>query len=328
MMLSETEAITIIDWANPFSWLKAGVLIARWSPDIVIFPWWMWGWAIPFYIIGKVVISKSTAEILYICHNVIEHESSFWKKLLSRLALSIGGAFIVHSGQDYENLRRIFPNARMEVAFHPTYEVFKHSTLTKREARTKLGLDAQFKKVVLFFGVIRPYKGLMYLLEALPKIIEQMPDLYVIIAGEFWESKETYLQRLGESEIENNVKIIDEYVPNEEVATYFSSTDVVVLPYVSGTGSGIAQIAFGFNKPVIATRVGCLPEVVEDGKTVLLVEPKNPAEITDAVISFYKHDMGHRMASNIRRSRRRFSWSNMVSSIEEVVQETCRQREI
>jgi glycosyltransferase involved in cell wall biosynthesis len=318
MQLSETEAIPIIDWASPFSWFKTGLLVARWSPDMVIFPWWMWGWAIPFYIIGRVVSLKNSATILYICHNVIEHETSFWKKLLSRLALSIGGAFIVHSGQDYEDLKRIFPNARIEVAFHPTYEAFKHSTLTKKEARKKLGLGVKFKKVVLFFGIVRPYKGLIYLIEALPMIAAQIPDLCLVIAGEFWESKKAYLQRIAELQIEDNVRIFDQYVPNEDVATYFLAADLVVPPYISGTGSGIVQIAFGFDKPVIASSVGCLSEVVNHGKTGYVVNAADTDAIVDAVISFYEHNQEEIFAKNIRNGRARFSWDKMVDKIASV----------
>jgi glycosyltransferase involved in cell wall biosynthesis len=152
-------------------------------------------------------------------------------------------------------------------------------------------------------------------------IVSEYSDARLLIVGEFWEDTRKYCRQIDKLSLNGHISIVDRYVPNEDVEMYFAAADIVVLPYTSGTGSGVVQIAYGCNKPVIATRVGCLPEVVEDGKTGLLVEPKNSAQIADAVISFYKHNMGHRMASNIWRSRHRFSWNNMVSSIEEVVQE-------
>jgi glycosyltransferase involved in cell wall biosynthesis len=316
MQLSEIEAIPIVDWANPFSWFKAGLLIAQWSPDLVVLPWWMWGWAIPFYVIGKIISLKTNAKILYICHNIIEHEAAFWKNVLSKLALSIGEAFIVHSQEDSENLRRIYSNARIKVNVHPTYEVFNQNIMTKQEARKKLSIDARFKKIILFFGIIRRYKGLTYLIEAMPRIITEMPDTCLLIVGEFWENKDVYLQYIEEMRIGDNVMVIDGYVPNEDVATYFSAADIVVLPYVSGTGSGIVQIAFGFDKPVIATSVGCLPEVVIHGKTGYIIDAMNGDAIADAVVSFYEHGEEETFVKNIKEERMRFSWDRMVETIE------------
>ena len=318
MQLSDTEAIPIVDWANPFSWFKTGFLIARWLPDVVIFPWWMWGWAIPFWVIGRIVSLRENTKILFICHNVIEHETAFWKRVLSKLALSVGDNFIVHSQEDYENLKRIFPDAEVALNVHPTYEVFKQSDMTKENAREILRIGTKFKKTLLFFGIIRSYKGLTYLIDAMPIIISKIPDICLLVVGEFWENKQEYLQRINELQIDGNVKVIDEYVPNEDVAVYFSAADVVVLPYASGTGSGIVQIAFGFHKPVIATAVGGLPDVVVDGKTGYLVKPRNSEEIADAVISFYRYKMEPKMIRNIMLNKDKFSWSRMVSTIESV----------
>jgi len=322
MQLSDIESIPSVDWANPFSWFKTALLIARWSPDVVIFPWWMWGWAIPFYAIGKVVSLKVKAKVLYICHNVIEHETNLWKRKLSKLALSIGDYFIVHSRQDYKNLKKMFPVAKITVNCHPTYEVFKQSVMTKIDARKELGIGAGFEKVLLFFGIVRPYKGLSYLIEAMPRIIDNIPDVCLVVAGEFWESREKYLQRIDELRIEENVTIVDGYIPNEDVMTYFSAADIIVLPYVSGTGSGIVQIAFGFGKPVIAAAVGGLPDVVVDGKTGYLIEPANSEKIADAVIAFYRHKMERKMIRNILDDKDKFSWSRLVHAIENSAQGT------
>ena len=218
----------------------------------------------------------------------------------------------------------MYPDAEIAENAHSTYEVFMQSAMTKDNAREKLSVCSKFKRILLFFGIVRPYKGLTYLIEAMPGIISEIPDVYLLIVGEFWESREVYLKRINELMIDDHVKVIDEYVPNEDVAVYFSAADIVVLPYLSATGSGIVQIAFGCGKPVIATTVGSLPSVIIDRKTGYLVHPRDSEEIADAVISFYKRNMGHWMASNILRSRRRFSWDNMVNSIERAVQEIRR----
>jgi len=315
------DALATIDWANPFSWIKTGLLLARWSPYAVIFPWWMWGWAIPFWTIAKTVSLKKNAKILFLCHNVIEHEAAIWKAFFSRLALSTGDAYIVHSQSDYRDLKKTFPNAQIKMNFHPTYEIFSQKSRSKQEARTKLKIDPKFKKIILFFGIVRQYKGLGYLIEAMPHIVAELPDLCLIIVGEFWDEEEVYIRQIHALKIEDKVKIINKYIPNEEVGDYFSVADVVVLPYVSGTGSGIVQIAFGFNKPVIATSVGCLPEVVEHGRTGYLVEPADAQAIVRAVISFYKTGMEDIFSRNIASVREKFSWNRMVKTIEALLEQ-------
>jgi glycosyltransferase involved in cell wall biosynthesis len=283
---------------------------------MVILPWWMWGWAIPFWVVGKVASSKNNTKILFICHNVIEHETAFWKGILSKFVLSIGDAFIVHSRGDYENLKGIFNQARVELRCHPSYEVFRQASISKQQARVRLNINSKYRNIILYFGITRPYKGLSYLLQAMPNIIAQIPDVFLIIAGEFWDREDKYLRQVKKLHIEDAVRIINDYIPNEEVGFYFSAVDVVVLPYVSGTGSGIVQMAFGFDKPVIATRVGCLPEVVNDGETGYLVEPKDSKAIANAVVSFYKERKESGFVANIVRGKEKFSWARMVQAIE------------
>ena len=310
------DTIAIIDWANPFSWIKTGLLVARWSPYVIIFPWWMWGWAIPFWTIAKTVSFTKNAKILFLCHNVIEHETAVWKTFFSRLALSAGDFYIVHSQSDYRDLKKIFPDAQIKMNFHPTYEIFCQKSMSKEEAKIKLKIDRKFKKIILFFGIVRPYKGLNYLIDAMPQILSEIPDVCLIIAGEFWQDGEKYLTRIEDLKLADNVMIFNKYIPNEEVGIYFSAADVVVLPYISGTGSGIVQIAFGFDKPVIATSVGCLPEVVDDGKTGYLVEPMDSKAIADAVASFYKEGREAAFVNNITKEKEKFSWDRMVETIE------------
>ncbi len=316
MKLTSGDTVPVIDWANPFSWVRTGLQIIRWTPHVVIFPWWMWGWAIPFWTIAIVASFRKKTRILFICHNVIEHEAASWKSGLTKFALSAGNSYIVHSQSDYENLRTLFPDAPIAVSFHPTYSVFKQESLSKEKARRKLGINGKVKNTILFFGIVRPYKGLSYLIEAMPQIIAEIPGVLLIIAGEFWGKEERFLSRIRELHLDDSVKVINEYIPNEEVGTYFSAVDIVVLPYVSGTGSGIVQIAFGFNKPVIATKVGCLPEVVGDKRTGYLVEPMDSQAIADAVVSFYRENKEDEFVSNISREKERFSWERMVATIE------------
>jgi glycosyltransferase involved in cell wall biosynthesis len=208
----------------------------------------------------------------------------------------------------------MFPRAKVQKTFHPTYEVFDMGDIDANQVRKRLGIDGN---IVLFFGFIRPYKGLKYLILALPEVLSQV-KVTVLVVGEFWKDKDEHLHMIKGLGIENNVVIIDQYVPNEEVQDYFSAADLVVQPYVSATGSGIIQTAFAFNKPVVATEVGCLPEIIEDGKTGYLVSPEDPEKLARAIVTFFVEGKSKEFSKNIEKAKYRFSWDRMVDCIEQL----------
>ena len=301
-----------IDWANPFSWVKTALAIKRENFDLIIFQWWMWGWAIPFTIISLLNKVFSKIKILFLCHNVIEHESSWWKNLLAKITLSTGDYYIVHSKLNLKELKRMIPRKKIKKTFHPSYEIFRNKKIAKISARKKLGIKG---KTILFFGYIRPYKGLSFLLRALPIVLNKI-KVNLIIAGEFWEDKKKYDKLIKKLKIKKNVKVFDKYVPNEEIGIFFSAADLVVLPYVSATGTGVTKIAFGFNKPVIGTKVGDLPEVIENGRRGLVVSPQNPKELAKAIIKCYQKNLIPVFEKNIKQDKSLFSWENLVKIIE------------
>lgn len=304
----------VIDSVNPATWIVAAGKIIRLNPDVVILPWWVSFWAPQYLVMTRLVKCGTRARILYICHNVVEHESGMMDKLLARLVLRAGDLFLVHSGEDRKNLLAMIPDARVCKRFHPTYDVFQRAVPGREESRSRLGVSGN---VLLFFGFVRRYKGLQYLLEALPAILAQVP-VTLLVAGEFWKDKDNYLDIINRLGIGGQVRFIDEYVPNEEVGRFFSAADLVVQPYLSATGSGVVQVAFGFEKPVVATSVGSLPEIVEDGKTGYVVAPGSSSAIAEAVISFFKEGRAALFAENIRAGRYRFSWDHLVDGIEEL----------
>jgi glycosyltransferase involved in cell wall biosynthesis len=150
----------------------------------------------------------------------------------------------------------------------------------------------------------------------MPEILEQI-DARLIIAGEFWEGKDSYLRLIDELNIGNKVTVIDRYIPNEEMPTFFHATDIVVLPYTSVTGSGLVQLAFGFNTPVVVSGIGALSKVVRDRETGFLVSPKDPHAIAKAVISFFRENDKKAMVTSIKKARGKFSWEHLVKSIED-----------
>jgi len=301
----------VLDSLNPLSWWQVARRIRSNSPDLLIIPWWVTFWTPQFWSIIHLVRRSCAPKILFICHNVVAHESRVWDRLCTKLVLRHGNYFIVHSDEDLHNLKQLLPQANVRKVFHPTYEVFDGEPLSQSEAQKRLGISG---RTLLFFGFVRPYKGLEYLLDAMPAIVRNT-GARLLVAGEFWRDKERYLEQMRRLGIEDHVTLVDKYIPNEDVAVYFSAADLVVLPYVKATQSGIVQIAYALHKPVVVTNVGGLPDVVEDGKTGFLVPPQNAPAIADAVTTFYQSAREPELAANIAQTNQRFSWDAMVEAI-------------
>ncbi|MBC8179571.1 glycosyltransferase family 4 protein, partial [candidate division KSB1 bacterium] len=169
--------------------------------------------------------------------------------------------------------------------------------------------------VILFFGYVRQYKGLHILLQAMPSLLKEM-DVKLVVAGEFYDKKENYTSIIDKLNIQDSVSIFDDYIPNEKVGMFYSAADVVVLPYITATQSGIIQIAYNYNKPVITTNVGGLPEVVDEGKTGFTVPPENPDELAQAVLKFFKLNKRDNFSKNVQVYKKRFSWERLAEEIE------------
>jgi glycosyltransferase involved in cell wall biosynthesis len=309
--LQEEEAYPILDSIDPLTWLDIYRRIKRNLPDLVIIPWWTSFWTPQFWTITTLVKRFSSAKVLFICHNVVDHESHLLSRVCTRAVLRRGDYFFVHSQSDEHRLRELIPWATITRTFHPLYDFFRSGGLAPSDARARLDLQGE---TVLFFGFIRPYKGVEDLLRALPLILKQR-RITLLVVGEFWQGKEAFNEQIRELNLEQAVRVVDRYVPNEEVELYFSAADLVVLPYVSGTGSGIVQIAYGLERPVVATRVGSLPEVVEDGKTGFLVDPGDPKALAEAVLRYFLEGKKHEFVENIRCTRDKFSWEHLVNTI-------------
>jgi glycosyltransferase involved in cell wall biosynthesis len=266
----------LIDSINPVTWVKTALALRKEKVDLVVVQWWNPFFGLAFGTIVNLLTLMSKSKICFLCHNVMPHESRLLDRMLSKYAFLRGKYFVVHSDEDRRHLLSMKPRAVVKKNFHPTLSIFgDFAVYEKGQARTELGITAE-KKVLLFFGLVRPYKGLKYLIHAMAQVVKSI-DCVLLIVGEFYEPKVAYMALIEELGLEDHIVIRDEYVKNEMVSLYFASADVVVLPYVSATQSGIAQIAFGLNKPVITTNVGGLPEAVEDGKTALSWMQNHPA---------------------------------------------------
>ena len=299
--------------ANPFNIIRIAYRIKKMKPDLVIIQWWHPYFA-PCYFILENALGKKIQK-MFICHNVFPHERFPMDKFLTRLVLKKGNFFIVHSKSDGQDLLSIKPNARFEQNPHPTYNAFKIRNITKEQARQELH-KSNDEKLLLFFGFVREYKGLKYLLYAMPLIKEKVRNIKLMVVGSFGDDKEDYMQIIKENQIEDSVEVIDNYTPDNEVEKYFAACDLVVLPYESATQSGIVQIAYGFEKPVIVTNVGGLPDVVTDGKTGYVVEAKSPEVLAKAVEKYYVEHKEKEFSEGVKEEAARFSWDRIVEKIE------------
>ncbi len=288
----------LINTANPFNIISVAHNINRWKPDLVIIEWWHPYFA-PCYMI---LCSVLKAKILFTCHNVFPHERFPMDRLLTRMTLRKGDHFILHSSKEADELKTILKDASYRVNMHPTYNAFQMKPLSK---------PAPHEKTLLFFGFVRPYKGLHILIRAMA----ECPVVRLMIVGDFGGHKEEYLNEIRECGITERTEIHDGYIPDHEVQNYFESADAVVLPYIDATQSGIAQIAFGFRKPVIATEVGGLPEVVTDGQTGVLCKPNDPKALSSAICRFFELRDQVDFEENIDKDSDRFSWEHMVDTI-------------
>ena len=302
----------LIHTANPFNIMSVGREIRKRNPDMVIIQWWHPYFA-PCYWIFEKALGKTIKKI-FICHNVFPHERFPLDKFLTKMVLKNGDAFIVHSKSDGEDLMTIKPDSDFRYNPHPTYNAFKIKNLTKKQSRDKLQIPMD-RKVLLFFGFVREYKGLKHLLYAMPSVKKRLENVKLMVVGSFGDDKEKYMQIIREQGIADSVEVVDGYTPDNEVEKYFAACDLVVLPYESATQSGIVQIAYGFAKPVIVTNVGGLPDVVEDGKTGYVVEAKQPKALADAVVDYFEQNREEEFEENVRKEAYRFSWDRMVEKI-------------
>jgi glycosyltransferase involved in cell wall biosynthesis len=313
----------LLNTVNPVSYLKTARFIGEQRPDLVIVQWWHPFFAPAYWSLAKLLKKRCRTKMLFVCHNVFPHEKFPLQRLLVPAVLKNGDAFIVQSEPDERALRSFIENPLYARTVHPTYNAFRTSGLSRDEAGERLGLE-KGEKILLFFGFIREYKGLKTLIAAMPEITKRLTEAQggvsprLLIVGDFHsnQSRAEYVDLMEKCGCRESILLIDGYVPDDEVEKYFAACDLVVLPYDSATQSGIVQIAYGFEKPVVATDVGGLGEVVSDGRTGYLVPPKDPRKLAAAVVKFFVEDRGQEFAENIRKESYRYSWSKMVDVIE------------
>jgi glycosyltransferase involved in cell wall biosynthesis len=307
------EAEVTLDGVNPLTWLRTARLMLRSRPDLVLLQWWTPFWW-PLYATVVRRARKVDVPVLTIAHQLIEPDSSFHEWFMTRLALRLTDGLIVMTEEEVGMAKRVLPGKPIGLASLPPFQSCEPVPLTRAEARRQLGIDPD-QRLLLFFGFVRRYKGLSYLLQALA----QVPDVNLVVAGEFWENESSYqkqIQRLGLGE---RVRLVNRYIRNEETAAYFMAADALVLPYLSGSQSAVAATAISYGLPIIATTIGGLGETIIDGETGLLVPPASSDRLAQAIASYFEDNLGPGFREAVERQQ--LTWTSLVRAVEEIGQD-------
>jgi len=318
----KVQAERIINSINPFNWIRTAGLLKKENADLIVFDWWHPFFGLCHGVISFMIRKKYKNKILFITENVVSHEGNAVDKLLTKTGLRFASKFLALSGivekqlQPYSGVKKIY---RSEL---PVYDCYKQTNeLNVIKLKSEFGFQ-EYDFVLLFFGYVRKYKGLDILIESFPKILSRIPNSKLLIVGEFYDDPKSYFELIKKLGIENNVKVINQFVPNEEVAKYYLVSDVVVLPYRSATQSGILNVAYGFYKPVIVTNVGGLAEFVDEGKTGFVVQPDSPEAIAEGVEKFFNEKVKIDFAANIAARNNRNSFNQLPEVFKQILAES------
>jgi glycosyltransferase involved in cell wall biosynthesis len=303
-----------INSVNPLNWISVGRRLKKIKPDIIIVRFWLPFMGPALGTILRQVKKNRHTKIICIADNVIPHEKRPGDKAFTKYFLGSCDAFITMSEKVMKDLRSLESNKPARQVLHPLYDNFGEPVL-KTAAREKLAIDPHTRTIV-FFGFIRNYKGLDLLLEAMadPRIKDS--NIKLLVAGEFYEDSKVYADIIRAHALERTVHLHTHFIPDEEVRYYICAADCIVQPYRNATQSGVTPLAYHFEKPMIVTNVGGLPAMVPDKQAGLVCEP-NAESIADAILEFYTTGEDH-FIPFIKEEKKKYSWSNLVTSIEEL----------
>lgn len=305
------EIHSVINSINPLNWLSVGNRIKDEKPDLIIVRYWLPFMGPCFGTILRRVRKNKHTRIVAITDNVIPHEHRPGDMAFTKYFLKSADAFLAMSKDVLKDLKQ-FTDKPSVFSPHPVYDNYGNA-VSREEACKKLELNPT-DKYILFFGFIRKYKGLDLLLDAMKDERIKEAGIKLIVAGEFYGDGDSYLQQIQNNGIGDSVKLFTEFIPNDEIKYYFSATDLVVQPYRTATQSGITQVAYHFEKPMVVTNVGGLAEVVPDGKVGFVTAP-DATEIATAILKFYEAGSLPDLKSNIATEKQKYSWATLLSNL-------------
>jgi glycosyltransferase involved in cell wall biosynthesis len=304
-----------INSVNPLTWLSAGSRLKKEKADLILIKFWLPFMGPAFGTLLRKAKKNKHTKVISILDNVIPHEKRPGDVPFTKYFLKPVDAFISMSHEVLNDLRKFEPIKPALFSPHPVYDNYG-DPISKHEARKLLHLDPD-TKYILFFGYIRKYKGLDLLLEVMTDERFATENIKLIVAGEYYGDKDEYEALIDRLNIRDRLHLFTDFIPNSEVKNYFSAADAVVQPYRTATQSGISQIAYHFEKPMIVTNVGGLPEIVPDN-VVGFVTPVDKQLIADAIIRFYAENKEQSFTENLKEEKKKYSWNYFTGNIRQL----------
>jgi glycosyltransferase involved in cell wall biosynthesis len=299
---------------NPINWFFVGSELQKLKPELVVIRFW-----IPFMApcLGTIarILRMNKIKTIAIVDNIIPHDKKPLDKILARYFVNSIDSFVAMSKSVYNDLEKFDKTKPKRLTVHPLYDNFGEP-VERGTALKHLNL-VESNKYILFFGFIRDYKGLDLLLTAFADQRLRSFPIKLLVVGEFYIDKAPYLKMIEELRLKDVVIMHNEFVPNSEVAYYFCASNLVVQPYKEATQSGITQIAYHFNKPMITTNVGGLSEIIIHNKVGFITEP-NQKEIADAIFNYFDRNLEYEFSENVKKEKGKFSWTNLIEILNEL----------
>lgn len=297
---------------NPLNWIIVGRRIRKMQPDMLITCYWMAFFAPCYGMIQRIVQRNGKTRCIALVHNMIPHEPSILDKLFAPFFVRHTDGFVALSESVVQDINRFDHGTKPKTSYpHPIYDHYGEQ-MSKEEACQALHLNPE-NQYMLFFGLVRAYKGLDLLLDAFGKVKDQLPNLQLIIAGEFYEEEDKYRAQIAHNGLTDRVIIKNEFIADADLRKYFGAADLIVQPYKSATQSGVTQVAFHFEKPMLVTNVGGLGEIVHDHKMGYAVEP-NAEAIAQALTDYYTHNRQADYTTYLIQQKDRYSWEGMAQT--------------
>lgn len=297
---------------NPFNWLRVGRMLRKSQPDLLICCYWMAFFAPLYGTICRIAKRNGVTRCVALVHNMFPHEKSALDKLFAPYFVKSQDAFVALSESVVNDIHTL-TSAPASFSPHPIYDHYG-ARMTKAEACAALNLDAK-KDYVLFFGLVRAYKGLDLLIDAFGRVKDKLPNMRLLIAGEFYEDEEKYRLQIRNHGLEDLVICRNEFIPDADLRKYFGVADLIAQPYKSATQSGVTQVAFHFEKPILVTNVGGLGEIVHDGKMGYAVEP-NPDAIANALVDYFQHNRQKAFTTYLQGEKTKYSWDKLTKQFD------------
>ncbi|MEO6916122.1 MAG: glycosyltransferase [Chitinophagaceae bacterium] len=308
----DLEILSKVNSVNPANWLRIGKELKKRAPDLIVVRYWLPFMGAALGSILRIAKTNHHSRVVAITDNIIPHEKRIGDSLLTKYFLGACDAFVTMSENVMNDLKQFEPKKEAVLALHPLYDNFGEA-IPRKQARELLNLPQELP-LLLFFGFIRKYKGLDLLIEAF-KIVKEtrQTPLKLLIAGEFYEEKQPYLDQIERLGLTDDIILHADYVAASEVRNYFCAADLVIQPYRNATQSGVTPLAYHFEKPMVVTNVGALASYVPDGKVGLVAEP-DPASLAAAILRFF--ELGEaQFIPHLRSEKIKYSWVELVKTI-------------